>query len=354
MANVLFKRVNNTTLGTEAIQDGKLLWNTENTDIYLDNGTTRIKMASNTYLSANLTLYVATTGNDTTGTGTSVNPYATISKALSVVPKNLNGYDATIQLAGGTYTDNIFIDGLHGGRFILSVNGAVILNGYIVQVDCAVMAQIQTSSSGTLTINNTPNYANGAIYMTSSEMLQIVNVPLVINSTTQGIFANNPSNFYSGASVKINNTTNCAVQSAVGSFVSFVSTLSGTNNAVGLKANAAVISYNTNTLSATTPVQKLNGGIITNELANKNLTEVTLASGSWTLSSGAYYQTVTLTGATSSTVAYWSMKIAGNTSTSTEDINNSYINNVVYGTNTVTFWAKAIPSANMTIKIVGV
>lgn len=269
----------------------KTIYDTNNNGI-VDNAERLGGVLASAYaLQANLTLYVATTGNDTTGTGTSGNPYATISKALSVIPKNLNGYDMTINVGAGTYTDNIFIDGLHGGRLIVSVNGVVILNGYIAQVDSAVTVQIQTSSSGTLTINNTPNYANGAIYMTSSQLFQITNVPLVINSITQGIFANNSSNFYSASSVEINNATSYAVQSGIGSFVSFSSALTGSNNSVGLRANSAVISYNTNNISATTPTQKINGGIITNELYPTKPTGIAWAGGSTTPTSYLCYKT---------------------------------------------------------------
>lgn len=46
--------------------------------------------------------YVATTGNDTTGDGSQVAPWATISKALATVPDE----GATIKVAAGTYAEN--------------------------------------------------------------------------------------------------------------------------------------------------------------------------------------------------------------------------------------------------------
>jgi hypothetical protein len=56
-------------------------------------------------LTANRTYYVATTGNDTTGDGSSGNPWLTITKALDYVARNLflAGYTVKIQLADGTY-----------------------------------------------------------------------------------------------------------------------------------------------------------------------------------------------------------------------------------------------------------
>ena len=58
------------------------------------------------YLNTNVSYYVATTGNDSTGDGSSSNPWATIGKALTVV----NGFyispngSVTIYLGNGTFT----------------------------------------------------------------------------------------------------------------------------------------------------------------------------------------------------------------------------------------------------------
>ena len=50
-------------------------------------------------------LYVATTGNDTTGTGTKINPFATIFHANEVIVNNSETNRYTIHVADGTYTD---------------------------------------------------------------------------------------------------------------------------------------------------------------------------------------------------------------------------------------------------------
>ena len=56
-------------------------------------------------LSADTTFYVATTGNDTTGDGTALNPWATVQKAWNIIGQfyDLAGYNVTIQMADGTY-----------------------------------------------------------------------------------------------------------------------------------------------------------------------------------------------------------------------------------------------------------
>jgi hypothetical protein len=63
-------------------------------------------------LTANRTYYVATTGNDTTGDGSSGNPWATIQHAYNIIVATLDtaGYTVTIQVADGIYTAGLSIN----------------------------------------------------------------------------------------------------------------------------------------------------------------------------------------------------------------------------------------------------
>ena len=83
------------------------------TGIYEQIRANQINIRSNTreILTANRTYYVATTGNDTTGDGSSGNPWATIQHAYDVIVATLDtaGYTVTIQVADGTYTTGIEI-----------------------------------------------------------------------------------------------------------------------------------------------------------------------------------------------------------------------------------------------------
>lgn len=91
---------------------------------------------STNVLLADKTIYVATTGNDTTGDGSAGAPYATITKAKSVIPKNLNGFMATINIAAGTYVEAVTLYGYHGGKFRLTTSGTVNINSMTI-TDCA-------------------------------------------------------------------------------------------------------------------------------------------------------------------------------------------------------------------------
>jgi hypothetical protein len=82
-------------------------------------------------LSANTTFNVATTGSDTTGDGSSGNPWATLQHAIDFVSNNvdLNGFAVQINVAAGTYAgftaSGAWVGAITGG----SVNPPVTLNG---------------------------------------------------------------------------------------------------------------------------------------------------------------------------------------------------------------------------------
>lgn len=94
------------------------LKHTQNTDTILDDGganeisvTELIRKAT-----ADITYYVATDGNDTTGDGTTGLPFATVQHAIDLLPKYLDDYYIAILLKDGTYNQgDIDISGFIGG-----------------------------------------------------------------------------------------------------------------------------------------------------------------------------------------------------------------------------------------------
>lgn len=69
------------------------------------------------------TIYVATTGNDATGDGTSTSPYATITKALSTLNGKFLLGEVTIQVADGTYNHTSKISISHPQSSLISILG---------------------------------------------------------------------------------------------------------------------------------------------------------------------------------------------------------------------------------------
>lgn len=75
-------------------------------------------------LDADMTVYVATTGSDTTGTGASTAPYKTINYAINTIPKDLGGYTVLVQVADGTYDEDVQIIGFNNGYMRIYTNNA--------------------------------------------------------------------------------------------------------------------------------------------------------------------------------------------------------------------------------------
>ena len=104
-------------------------------------------------LSASTENFVGPAGNDVTGDGSSGNPFATITHALSVIPKNLNLYSATIILLDGSYTeDNINIEGFYNGSLDIysdSFDSTKVLIEGVVDSGYSIIESSYTNSSNT-------------------------------------------------------------------------------------------------------------------------------------------------------------------------------------------------------------
>lgn len=66
-------------------------------------------------LEVDVTYYVATTGSDTTGDGTSAKPFKTIQHALDILPKDLGSCMASIIIANGTYNEDVKVKSFTNG-----------------------------------------------------------------------------------------------------------------------------------------------------------------------------------------------------------------------------------------------
>ena len=147
-------------------------------------------------LYANKTVYVATTGNDSTGDGTEQKPYKTINYALSRIPKNLNGYTAKVNVAEGTYKEDVMISDTIGNIQIfatnVSVNTIYINNcSYVYVKGITVLKQLE--SSAPVTIHNSSVSIANCIAKTASQANIAIQRSLVdIKNTTTGnaTFAN--------------------------------------------------------------------------------------------------------------------------------------------------------------------
>lgn len=167
-----------------------------------------------------LVVYVSTTGNDTTGAGTPAAPYKTITKALSVIPKNLNGVSVSINIAAGTYDELVDISHFYGGTISLTgmSNAVVTVSGLSVLNSACTVSNIllTVNSSGTTGIT----IGNGASV--------IFEVSVTVHAVLNGILCHSGGVLVAQQSV-IANSSGIAVRVATQGRV-HIGTLAGTGS----------------------------------------------------------------------------------------------------------------------------
>ena len=131
-------------------------------------------------LNSSVTFYVSTTGCNSNN-GSMANPFATVTHAYNLLQRNynLNGYNATIQIEDGSYTENIVLAGIPEGYgtnniFVVGnngsptnvtfnvVNGAAvsILNGATISLSGISMS---SSNGGALFLQNNAAVSVGPV-----------------------------------------------------------------------------------------------------------------------------------------------------------------------------------------------
>jgi len=135
------------------------------------------------YLTQDLNLYVATTGNDTTGDGSSGNPYASITKALSIIPKNLNGHSIIINISAGTYPEDVYIPSYYNGSQYIntakSCDVLIHLTGNVL-IKRMVIDNTRVTIEGSYTIQRISGETSGYFITTlSTATLYMVGVTIV-------------------------------------------------------------------------------------------------------------------------------------------------------------------------------
>lgn len=144
-------------------------------------------------LTANLNLYVATTGSDTNNTGlSSGSPFLTIGHAVSVA---LNGYDAggytiTINVAAGTYTEAVLVAGQVPGSVSnpssLVIKGASSSTTTITYASSATVTATYGASVEITGVTVTNTGANNAAVLAERAGIVTIGADVVVNSTGGG------------------------------------------------------------------------------------------------------------------------------------------------------------------------
>ena len=164
-------------------------------------------------------VYVSTTGSDTSGTGSETAPYATITKAISTIPANLNGYMARIYLESGTYTENVTIQNFGNG--IIALTGKP--GASVTIVGLVSITNVQLMQVFEVSINIQSSYLS----VVGSNLS--VYTPFSTNGESYGVHASLLSRVVFLDTVTINNTTGNALAATIGSTL-YVERLLGSGN----------------------------------------------------------------------------------------------------------------------------
>ena len=206
-------------------------------------------------LTSDSTFYVSVTGSDTTGDGSQFNPYATITRTLSVIPKNLNGFNCIISIDAGLYDESVKISDFKNGKIQLAPSGSITIS------DLTVSNSYVFTNSGTM--------STGWIYVINRGMFDLYSAA-IINVTAYRTYGGNnisimadfASNIYMSGTVVLSGNTDIAVVSVNNSRV-YLGNIRGSGLATGFLANTGgTISHASNNIVATKLYETVNGGII--------------------------------------------------------------------------------------------
>lgn len=178
----------------------------------------------------NATIYVATSGNDASGDGSENYPFKTIQKAIDSIPKDLENHEITINIASGTYSEEVVVSGFHGGSLRLSF-GSVTITTLSIYESNVIM------SGTSLTIASNGKTYGLYVHRASNAIAQL---PITINGATNGLFAGYGSRFAGRNTITINSCTYAATASYAAQL--YVIALEGSKNNNGVMASAGIAS----------------------------------------------------------------------------------------------------------------
>ena len=224
-------------------------------------------------LSQDVIVYVDASGSDANGTGAIDAPFATIQKAIDVLPKNLGGCTAEISVGFGTFAERVTVSDFHAGRLVVGrpgeafiINGIDIINSSFVETNIYQIERVAGSSKPVFVAKDGSNVVVG------NDM--IIDC---VDAASVGMAAENNSNI----SFKMNSTltaNNClfAVTAQWCSFVSLY-TVTGENNVFGFSASqGSIVTYRTDTTSKMWSNNADSGGLILTGQNSTDLSNATL------------------------------------------------------------------------------
>ena len=198
--------------------------------------------------SSAVSIYVSTTGSNSTGDGTESKPFATITKALSMLPKNLNGYNPSVIVSSGTYNEVVQISNFMGGIIRLrgtgseaTIYGLSIKDSYVETTGLTFTLSNTAESSSALYMEGGRYRCYNDIFITSSNIginvknggcLLMTSATVTLSGNSYGIMAEHGSFVHVGT---IAGTAQTVIDAGSGAVVTY-GAMSATASAVSLSA----------------------------------------------------------------------------------------------------------------------
>ena len=204
------------------------------------------------------TIYVAASGNDASGDGTESKPFKTIQKAVNSIPKDLGNKEIIINVASGTYPEEVMISGFYGGMLRLAVD-TITINSLSIFDSCVVL------SGTSLTIAASGKTYGIYIHRGGNAIFQI---NTTITGSTNGIYVVYGSRLTARNAVTINSCT----YAVVCNFASMASifSLDGSKNNNGIQASGGVATIGSilSSMASTLYITSYGGRIYTGSQAS--------------------------------------------------------------------------------------
>lgn len=175
------------------------------------------------------TIYVSTSGDNAAGDGSEVAPFKTIQHAINSIAKNLDNRAITINIASGTYSENVEVSGFYGGTLRFEL-GAVTVKSFVLYETNVII------NGTSLTLSASGNVYGFRCHRGANAILQCA---LTVNGSTNGIFVSYGSRFSCGTAT-INSCTNAIVCNFAAQL--YINAVNGSRNNNGVQASGGIAS----------------------------------------------------------------------------------------------------------------
>lgn len=205
------------------------------------------------YIKGNTTIYVSPSGNDASGDGSEGYPFKTIQHAVDSISKDLANRDITIDIATGTYSEEILVSGFYGGVLKIKFGSETTIGNITINDSCVILqgTSLTIAASG----------KQYGIYCNRGANVICQITRLTIIGAVYGIYALYGSTFSELYTTTIKSCTYAVA--ALRASTIYLGTLDGEKNNNGIQSSGAIVYATTITSTmASTLYATLNGGRI--------------------------------------------------------------------------------------------